>query len=101
MAGLETQLLPGVGDDRGLGVGRPEQLVRVRDGRERADGRRVLAAAEVEVADDGVARAHVAVVGEDGLLGARLPHRALDQHLRAVARVYHRVAHVAEERALE
>jgi hypothetical protein len=75
-----------VGGDVGLDIGGTQQIVRVRDRGEVAFGSQVLAAAQVDVVDDGVSRVRI-VVGEDGLLGAVLEYGALHQDLGQVARV--------------
>lgn len=81
-----------------LDIGRAKQVVVVRDGSEGAGGGLVLAAAEVDVVEDGAAQPAV-VVAEDGLDGRVLERRALDQELRVRARVDARVAQVGEEAA--
>lgn len=89
---LKRQFLPGISHDGRLSITRPEECIRVRDRSQSADGREVRAAPEIDVIDDGVSRTDIAVVGENPLDGTGLPNRTLDQHLRVVTGVYHRVA---------
>lgn len=83
---LERQSLAGGSLDGSLDAAGAELGVRVGDRLQSSGGGRVGAAAEVDVADDGVAGL-VAVGTLDGLGGAGLEDAALDQELSTLASV--------------
>lgn len=83
---LKCQDLACVRGNISLDVRRAEQAVGVGNGSQVAFRGQVLAAAEVDVVDHGVALVRV-VVGEDGLLGAVLEDRALDEDFGQISRV--------------
>lgn len=82
-----------------LHIRRTQQIVLVRDGRQRSRGRLVLTAAKIHVINNRTTQTAV-VVAENGLDRGVLERRALDQELGVRARVDTGVEQVGEEAAI-